>query len=518
MALKPVSTKAPDYPSPTDTADDEELEQMLYAAHAEIKSFDDLEKQRGTPIPALFNQFYKFIQNPSTVSVETYKRMVDTDDTVGSGVDFLQTCLAARIGAYQHPNTEIMEFVQKALDQMEGGFFNTLKDTLEGTWAGFTVQEIVWQNNDNGFVPLKLVPLPPTSILFETERTGELTPDGILQYQRNYNPAQLGYGSGYLFGYLGNAGNGFSGSPDPYARLGDFPFPIRTGNTYSYLSVRIPIQKCIHYANRAPGQFGNPYGRSMLRRAYKWWIMKDTFLRFLSIALDRKGTPLNIVYADPNATIESQASAISGQNARGNAGAGMRADVAVARAFANVHNDSVITLPGKKGQVYDVVTLPQGSNSDDFIAAINLCDRGIMRALLIPSLIFTNGDGTGSFALGQEHAKTWEKILDGMGEGVKQTWINQFISQIIKYNFPESAWRKDGFGFFQKRELTQDERDKEMNIFGVAIDKGIVDPTDLDDLNAIRDKINMPPRTKPIVTEQDLKDDANQEEEEDVVE
>ena len=87
-----------------DEAAKQELNDMLYARHVEIQSFKDLEVQRGTPIPALFNQFYKFIQNPSSVSVETYKRMIDTDDTIGSCVDFLTTCLAARIGRYQHPN------------------------------------------------------------------------------------------------------------------------------------------------------------------------------------------------------------------------------------------------------------------------------------------------------------------------------------------------------------------------------------------------------------------------------
>lgn len=501
------------FPNPVDPVavdDNPQDDELLYASHTEITSFQDLEAQRGTPIPALFNQFYKFVQNPSTVSTETFKRMVDTDDTIGAGIDFLQTCLAARIGQYQHPNEEIAKFVNKALDELEGGFYNTLKDTMESVWAGFSVQEIVWKNTDAGFVPHKIVGLPPTSILFETERTGELTSDGVLQYQRNYNPAQLGYGSSYLFGFSGNA----LGSPDPYARLGDFPFPIRSANTYSYLSIRIPKIKCLVYANRGPGQYGNPYGRSVLRRCYKYWVMKDAFLKMLSVALDRKGTPLNVVFADPNASTLDPQKQVAG--ARGNAAVGIRADVAAQRAFANIHNDSTIILPGKKGQIYDIETIPSQSNAADFESAIRLCDQAFMRAMLIPSLIFTNGDGTGSFALGQEHAKTWEKILDGMNSGVKQTWINQLVKQMIIYNFPEATWKKDGFGEFTKRELTQDERDKEMAIFATAIDKGIADPTELDDLNAIREKIGLVPRTKPIVTE--MTPGPDEEEEKDVLE
>lgn len=494
-------------PDPLLTADSDWLNNNIYAQSAEVNDSRDLEVQRGTPIPALFNQFYKFIQNPSTVSIETFRRMVDTDDIVGSGIDFLQTCLAARIGQYQHPNSEVSEFVNKALDEMEGGRFNAMRDTLEGTWAGFNVQEIVWKNTEMGFVPHKLVPLPPTSILFETERTGELTSDGILQYQRNYNPAQLGYGMGYGWGWTNGSWNG---SPDPFARFGDFPFPIRSANTYSYLSIRIPKIKCIHYANRSPGQFGNPYGRSMLRRAYKWWVMKDTFLRFLSIALDRKGTPLNIVFFDPNATVLPPGAQTSNAQARGNPAAGTRASDAVAAAFRGVHGDSTIFLPGRKGQAFEVQTIAQGSNASDFIDSIKECNAGILRSLLIPSLIFQNGDGQGSFALGQEHARTFDKILDGMNEALKACWIDQLISQIIMYNFPDTVWKKDGFGKFTKRELTQEEKDKEMNIIGTAVDKGFIDPTDMDDLNTTREKIGFAPRTKPIPRQDPVGDEIDE--------
>ena len=85
------------------------LDETLYARRVELETLKDLEAQRGTPIPALYNQFYRFIANPSSVSVETFKRMIDTDDTIGSGVDFLTTALAARLGRYEHPSKEITE-------------------------------------------------------------------------------------------------------------------------------------------------------------------------------------------------------------------------------------------------------------------------------------------------------------------------------------------------------------------------------------------------------------------------
>lgn len=489
--------------------------EWIMGRHAEIKSLEDLTTQRGTPTPAMFNQFYKFVQNPSTVSVETYKRMIDTDDTVGSGIDFLTTALTARMGAYEHPNDEITEWVNKALSNIKGGWTNSVKELLSAVWAGFSVDEIVWENGDLGFTPAKLVPLPPTTVLFELDFSGELTEDGILQYQRFYSPSRLPGGVGSFFGFLFSPTNSRQYRPDPYAKLGDFPFALRTGNLYSYMAVRIPKQKCIHYSFDAQGKFQNPYGRSLLRRAYKYWVMKDAFLQMLATALDRKGTPLTIVYADPNTTlIDPNKTALesAGAGAAGRRDVGIRADKAARDAFQNVHNDTTIILPGKKGQIFDVDPIQQNSNHDGFIAAIKQCDQGIMRALLLPSLIFTGGDGSGSFALGQEHAKTFDKICDGILAGFKQTITDQLIDPLLRYNFPESVWKKDGFGTFGKRELSIEEIEKEMQAVGLAIDKGVIDMNDLNDYNKVRNKIGFEPKDK--VPEREVMEPFGGEEEE----
>ena len=482
---------------------DPSLSGELAMRHAEIEHLSQLlgtDMQRGTSIPALYNTFYKFIQNPSTVSVETFKRMVDTDDTVGSGVDFLTTCLAARIGRYQHPSDEITQFVNRALEGLEGGWTNNIKELLSASWAGYALSEKVWANKLEGFVPMKLVGLPPSTIMFETNSHGEITEDGILQYQRSLNP-------GIFNSIIGpsaiSISSGFNDvyRPDIFAKFGDAPFPVRVANTYQYLSIRIPKLKCIHYSFDAQGKFGNPYGRSLLRRAYKHWVMKDAFLQMLSVALDRKGTPLTVVFADPNVTIKDPERVAQGngkENLRGQRGIGIDAQTAAQKAFENIHNDSTIILPGKKGQVFDVEAISTDSKAEVFIAAIDLSNKSIMRALLIPSLIFTNGDGGGSYALGQEHARTFEKILDGWNSGLKYVLLHQLVREIIAYNFPKSAWTKDGFGDFSRRELSQDEREKEATMFATAIDKGVVDTNDLGDLNQMRESLGFEPRQTPI--------------------
>lgn len=474
-----------------------EIENLLYARHAEIESLEDLEEQRATPIPALFNQFFKFVQNPSTVSVETYKRMIDTDDTIGSGVDFLVTCLASRLGRYQHESKEVTDFVNDSLEKISGGFYESIKEMLSASWTGYSVTEKVWANTDEGFIVKKLVTLPPSTILFETDRVGELTPDGILQYQRNYNPYLLGGGASFFGSSLGfTYGLGGGGRNDAFAKLGDMPFPLRTANTWNYLSIRIPTQKCIHYAFNAQGKFGNPYGRSLLRRAYKYYVIKDAVLKMMVTALDRKGTPLTIVYADPNTTLmdgkQYNPGAKPAEQKR------TRADVAAKQAFENIHNDSTIILPGKKGQMFDTDFVNQDSNAEAFISSLDFCNKSILRALLIPSLIFGNGDGTGSYALGEQHAKTFNQVLDSHMQGFGQVLLSQLVKELIAYNFPESAWKKDGLGSFGKRDLSKEEIDKEMEVFEKGINNGIIDTNDIQDLNKMRDTIGFEERSTPI--------------------
>jgi hypothetical protein len=488
----------PEYDNPD--SDIHDLDSMLYARHNEIESFKDLTEQRGTNIPALFSTFYKFIHNPSSVSVETYKRMVDTDDTIGSGVDFLTTCLAARLGKYQHPNPEITDWVRKALDGIKGGWSNTVKQMLSASWAGFSVAEKVWKNCEDGFVPERICVLPPSTILFEADRVGEITADGILQYQRNWNPLSLGMGIGYFGGAM-SIGMGFmsaSASPDPFAKFGDLPFPMRTANSYNYLCIRIPKQKCIHISFDAQGNFGNPYGRSLLRRLYKWWVIKDAAIRMMSVALDRKGTPLTIVYASQHATlVDPKKTSVA--NNRGDRNVSIRADQAAKQAFEHIHNDTTIILPGKKGEIFDTDFVPQDAHADQFIMAIDTCNKSFLRALLIPALIFGNGDGTGSYALGQEHSKTFVQTLDGILEGIQEAIKEQLIKEMLTYNFPKEAWNND-LGSFGTRDFSQEEQDKIMVMFEKAINNGIVDPTDLEDLNKMRGVIGFSERKAPEQT------------------
>lgn len=456
---------------------------IQYELEQRSKELSALEKgtlEMGTTVPNLYGALGKFIANPSTVSVETYKRILDTDETVGSGLDFMNLCMIARWGEYKHKNQEIQKFVRRALQMMEGSWHQNLDDMLSAEWAGFSVTEKVWKMEKDfdgkpAYVPRKLVTYPPLTIVFAVDRSGDVLPDGIYQYQRYYNSVLNNYNSGILGR---NDRDGFR--PDLYAASGDFPYPIRVASDISYLTVKIPKEKCIHLTSSSTGRFNNPYGRSILRRSYKNWVLKDAFLKMWLVAADKKGTPLVVGYAAPNDTV-----------LEGKTGEKVRSDLGMANTLKNMHNSSFIVLPGMKGETYDIEAIQSQGDLNVFKDGIDYFNKALMRSMLIPSLVMTGGDGAGSYALGQEHHKVFAKIIDGKLKPYKETILTDLIEPLIAYNFPRAIWEKDGVGDFALDEFDPELLEKMSTIYANLTNVGYMAPEEQQDMDVVREKMGL---------------------------
>ena len=472
----------------------------------ELSRLEQEQLQMGTVVPQLYGSLSRFIANPSTISCETFKRMLDTDETIGSGIDFLNLALIARFGDYQHPVKEIEQFVRRALSQMEGSWHENLDEMFSAEWAGFSATEQVWTYKSNfdgapAFVPEKLVTYPPLTIVFAVNRHGQVLPDGVYQYQRFHNT--------FFNSYLGVRNTELDGfRPDLFASIGDMPYPIRIAADLTYLTVKIPKDKTILLRSSSTGKFSNPYGRSILRRAYKNWVMKDAFLNMWIVAADRKGTPLVIGYAAPNDTVMAQTQG-NGMMADQSLG---RADIAMSQIFKTIHNSSFIVLPGRKGEVYDVEAIQVQGDMNVFKDGIDYFNKAIMRSLLIPPLVMTGGDGAGSYALGQEHHKIFAQVVDGKLKVYKQGILDQFVSKIIAYNFPKHQWEKHGYGEFILEEYDPEVMERLSNIYRNLTETGYMSPQEKDDLEYVREKMGIKKNDKNEETHTEdnkLGDDEN---------
>ncbi len=457
----------------------------------ELTALQQEQLQMGTTVPQLYGSLSRFIANPSTVSVETYKRMLDTDETIGSGIDFLNLALIARFGDYKHPIPDIQKFVRRALEQMKGSWHENLDEMFSAEWNGFSITEQIWkyQSDFDGapaFVPEKLVTYPPLTIVFAVNRHGEVLPDGIYQYQRFHNT----FFNQYVFGTRNAELDGFR--PDLFASIGDYPYPIRIAADLTYLTVKIPKSKVIHLRSSSTGKFNNPYGRGILRRAYKNWVMKDAFLKMWLVAADRKGTPLVVAYVAPNNTVKEE---IRGDGHMQQAI--QRADVAMANILKNVHNSSFIVAPGRKGEDFDFEALATQGDMNIFKDATEYFNKALMRAMLIPPLVMGSGDGVGSYALGDSHKKVFNQVVDGKLKVFKQEILDQFIQKIIAYNFPQNMWEKHGYGEFVLEEYDPEVMEKLANIYGSLTEKGFMSAQDQQDFDYVREKV-LPnaPKTK----------------------
>ncbi len=454
----------------------------------------------GSMIPGLMNTLNDFVANPDSVSVYTYQRMLETDETVGAAVDLLVRSVVGRLGDYAHPDPKITEFVNAAFTAMEGTIQSVAREIMTAKWAGFSVTEKVLAMGAFEGRPViaweRLQTLPPGSIAFEVDKHGQVTKDGIFQFAAGVHATPE---------YLLRT----AVVQDSWAARGNKPWPERMGFK-SGNWVSIPKARVVHYPTGSP-LFGNPYGRSPLRRAYKSWMIKDLVLRMLLVALDRKGTPLLVAHAPEG---EIQVYDHNGQKVLVSNDPDVplyeSAQVALARQLANIHNESSLILGDK--EEYGVEAVKMGNAGEEFLPALNYLNRAIVRSMLLPSLIFEEGVKSGSHALGTAHLDTFNTVVTGELEDLESVIIDQLVKELVIMNFGE---QKQGYGGFQPIALSSEEKSVLGEMFTDLIDSGIVRPTLFEDWEMVRLALDLP-ASREIFEAGEAIDELDEEDDEDL--
>ena len=135
-----------------------------------------------------------------------------------------------------------------------------------------------------------------------------------------------------------------------------------------------------------------------------------------------------------------------------------------------------------------------------------------MRGLLIPSLVMSSGDGSGSYALGSEHHKIFRQMIDGKLKAYKQAILDQFVRKIIAYNFPELQWKTHGYGDFVVEEFDPEAMEKLANIYQNLTTNGYMSPEDQIDMDGVREKMNLKPKKAVVMMTPDPLMDAQDKE------
>ena len=173
----------------------------------------------------------------------------------------------------------------------------------------------------------------------------------------------------------------------------------------------LPVNRLVAYVNEREGS--NWLGRSLLRSAYKNWLLKDQALRTWSTSVDRNGVGVPIYKGAPNETSLDAGEALAtdmraGENAGG-----------------AIPHGAEIELKGVDGQVVNIAEF------------VRYQDEGIARSALghFLNLGSQGGGQVGSYNYGSVLADTFNLSLDVVAGGIAETASSHVVEDLVDINF-----------------------------------------------------------------------------------
>jgi hypothetical protein len=396
----------------------------------------DLTVQLGVVNDQFFGLLGSWLNNPDTIGVPTFQRMLLTDETVGAANDFLVLAVLSMLGDYQNETApEATDLVNEALENMQGNIRTMVTELLSSLWAGYSVSEVVYKPVGSRLLIDRVATYHPNSIRFRPDAQGQLDDAGILQFSR-----------------------------------------LHPGG------VAIPPRKAIVLTHNK--RFGNHYGQSYLHRAYKSWLLKDHMLKAWGKAQDRFGTPLlgafvpAKLYDDPEKP---------GQKIRGvDLALRMLSRVGDMGAFAfELPDNKDMPLPDIRP-----LTAPAQGMGESFHTMITYLNKAIFRATLLPSMLMDEGTRTGSMAMSKTHADTFNWVVGSIFSQLNETLVEQLVRPLVDLNLGPQA----DYGAFVMAEERSDEQLVLAQVLHSMTVDGYLEPSVEADWQWARQQFDMPDR------------------------
>ncbi len=182
-------------------------------------------------------------------------------------------------------------------------------------------------------------------------------------------------------------------------------------------SPRLPIIKFVIYSYQA--EFGNHYGKSDLEAAYRPWWIKENAYRWLAMLLERFGIPPIFALYDPTSLTAEQIQALQTVLER--------LQASTAGVIPRSDKDSLeMWSPELAGNAQRV-----------FIPALQMFNKDIARALLMPDLLGASSEGqTGSFARARVQFDVFLLLLNHIRHELADLIVmDQVIRPLVKLNY-----------------------------------------------------------------------------------
>lgn len=206
-------------------------------------------------------------------------------------------------------------------------------------------------------------------------------------------------------------------------------------------------------------EFDNWYGRSDLHEAYQWWWFKTNTIKWWSIFMDRYGIPLAEGVVQPQAALD-KGDVGKLQNILDN----LQANTSI------IHPNSVeLRFP----------TIGSAAGSAIFDMAITRADRGIAKAILIPSLLGVSEQGdVGSYSQSRTQFDVFILVVEAIQRYLARYVLgSQLIKRLVDLNFGTDEYPK-----FEFLPFTETNKAMLISQFNQCIAAGIVQPRPEDEV------------------------------------
>lgn len=398
--------------------------------------------QLASSINRLTQEFLQEIFNVHSKDLPKYIEMAKKDPMVRACIELKCLRASTALGKYQHKNNQYEEWVNSNWDTMKGSLRHKVGRLASAAPLGFSVAEIVFDNNCPGFRNqwrLKdIVILDPTRVSFEGKK-GEL--DFVV--------------------YLDGDGS----------------------------KRKIPYGKCIHVSNGFGSCFlqdDDVYGDPESKTAYQYYKAKQAILSEMMVAAKNNATGVWVGKVDSNVTVEVIDSMGNVKTDVNNNPLTEPAGAGLLRQMLNLENNSVIVTDKDN----DIMPLSTQTSEQFWQLVINLLDQSIRRAYGIPDLIFNEGSSSIQFgSIGKQH----KSILDAQIESILLQIQDQIIEKIIKpllvFNFGEVR----DFGKFEADTiLDPDTQSSRVQNLITAMTSNLISPQNLAATNTLAELLGLP--------------------------
>lgn len=405
-----------------------------------------MKRQYGVGFSEVASQLILDLNQPiynNDAMLEKYHEMAELDETVGTGLEFLCFNVVKKMQSFTHEDKRIQALVDLCINNIKGTVEEMRKSVLMSALTyGFGVGEFSLFPVESQWVLSALQVYDARYLSFIMKRQPNNSID--IQYVRQ---------------------NGF------FQNMGGH-------------EIDIPADKCwVHRFDAIT----NPYGKSRLKRCWKWYAFKKVIPKLWAVALERYGMP-----------------ALVGKTSDTDAMMDM---------LSNLYSNAYAAIPAEDD--IQVLEKPNGTGlGEAYERAAAFCNKMIYRSLFLPSLLEA-GEKGGSYSLGQVHWDMFDDACLWLAKELAESEIEQLWRPIITWNLGEQR----DYGDIAVVNTQSPENQKIMSeIFANGVNCGMLYP-DEGDAEWMREKMHFPKEIElegePIPWRKALKDrEAKQQKEE----